>query len=563
MLSPASTEPPVTRAAEATYAALLAGVAGVGYLLGYRTTLLVFTPLAALAAWVALSAFAGAASRSPRFVRSPLLLLATVALVYGVARSFLPRPIAMQGTSVVALQYTTIAVFAVAFVLYFAALYGFALTRQSPAHRSLVSLMPLVKLTALAHAALGAVLLLRLYSTRNLLPSAALVLAVATLLLIAEASLRALASFYQPRRLRGAGEPFGRSVLLAALFGEAGPLRALTVSLEKSLGTRLGDAWLLRLARGAAAPFIFFGLIGLIASTAVTRVPVDSHGVLVHRGRFADQALAPGLHWHAPWPFARVEIVPTERVREIALGFERDLAGPVLWAEKHFEGEQNLLVGEGEELLTLNVPLHYRIRDAVAFLRHTGDPGAALSALGYRQLFALTRQHTSFGLMTTDRGEIASSLQRDLQADCDRLNLGIEIVFVGLKDVHPPVAVAPAYQDVISAEEERITTYDRAATERVASLAGAQSDSTLRRVQADTFATTRRLVAEGETHRFLSPLAVYREHSNVYTTRIRLETLEAVLAPVRNLLLLPSSQRSKAQLYLTPDANATFPAVPR
>jgi len=128
-------------------------------------------------------------------------------------------------------------------------------------------------------------------------------------------------------------------------------------------------------------PLMLIGLLGAWGSTAVTRVPVDSEGVLVTQGEFQDVTLAPGLHFHAPWPWGRVELVPTTRVQELSLGFGRDLAGPVLWTEKHFEEEQNLLIGQGEELLTVNVPVHFRIRDAVAFARRTSNSHAALTAL--------------------------------------------------------------------------------------------------------------------------------------------------------------------------------------
>jgi regulator of protease activity HflC (stomatin/prohibitin superfamily) len=302
-------------------------------------------------------------------------------------------------------------------------------------------------------------------------------------------------------------------------------------------------------------------VLGLWLSSGVTRVPVDSHGVLVERGAFAERALLPGLHFHAPWPWSRIVVVGTERVQEISLGFERDLAGPVLWSEKHFEGEQNLLVGQGEELLTINVPVHYRVRDAVAYLRRAGDARSALEALGYRELLGITTTHTSFGLMTNDRVEITQRLHRNLQAAADRLGLGVEIVFVGLKDVHPPVAVAPAYQDVISAEEQRVALVDLARTYVVQAGAAAQLSAMQVRLQAETTATERRLRARGESARFLAPLAAYHAQQEVFTTRRRLETLEAALADVRHLYLMPRETRNRSTIYLGLDPAAPTPAA--
>jgi regulator of protease activity HflC (stomatin/prohibitin superfamily) len=459
------------------------------------------------------------------------------------------------------LQLAAVVLAVFAFGFHFLATYGQHVTRETPS-LSLTALVPFARLLAAGHALLVAALLARLYAQRNWLHPVEVALNLATAILIIETLLHSVARLYQPARLRAQDTMFGRSVVLPALFGESGPLRSLAATTEKTFGVKLADTWLVQLGRVLLAPLALLGVLGLWLSTAVTRVPVESRGVLVQRGTFAADSLAPGLHVHAPWPWGRVIVVATERVQEISLGFERDLAGPVLWTEKHFEGEQNLLVGQGEELLTINVPLQYRIRDAVAYLRRAGNARAALEALGYRELLSVTTRHTAFGLMTTDRAEITTALHQNLQIAADRLGLGIEIVFVGLKDVHPPVPVAPAYQDVISAEEQRVALVDLARTYAVQATAAAHVSSTQIRVQAETTATERRSRAQGETARFLAPLAAYRAQPEVFMTRRKLEALESALADIRQLVLLPREARARSTFYLGLDG-AALPAATR
>ena len=57
--------------------------------------------------------------------------------------------------------------------------------------------------------------------------------------------------------------------------------------------------------------------------------------------------------------------------------------------------------------------------------------------------------------MTTDRVEITAKLQANLQGAADRLGLGLEIVFVGLKDVHPPRNVQASFNEVNQAQQEK------------------------------------------------------------------------------------------------------------
>ncbi len=440
---------------------------------------------------------------------------------------------------------------ALAFGWYFLAAYSGRALRGEPAPAPGPALLPpLARLSTAAFAGVAGTLLIWLQFQRPWFAPAAHVLLAVLALLVFETLLRALGRLYQPERSRVRAPVFGESALLPALFGEAGPFHSLLGTLERNLGLKFAEAWLVRYLRALAAPLALLGLLGLWLGTGVTRIPVDSSGVLLVRGEVQAAALPPGLHCHRPWPWARLVAVPTGRVQEIALGFERDLAGPVLWAEKHFEGEQNLLVGAGEELLTFNVPVQFRIRDAVASLRRTADPAAALAALGSRQLLTLAIGHRAFGLMTTDRADLAAQLHASLQQESDRLGLGLEIVFVGLKDVHPPVPVAPAYQDVVSAEEERATLVDEARSQAVSTLGTARIAANLTRVQADAAATARLARTAGETARFLAPLATWREHPAEFGLRLRLESLEAALAGVPRLEIIPAGTAARRSFFL-------------
>jgi regulator of protease activity HflC (stomatin/prohibitin superfamily) len=522
----------------------------------------VFIALATLNAWALLVAGAHLLPRLSFRLREGLIGLGVMAVVAIPVWFHHLKASAITGASDSLLQLGAVVLAVVSFIAYFLATYASHVARQTPAAVP-GALIPLARLLAAAHAMVVIALLARLYVERNFLHPAGVALYLASAILWVEFLLHAVARLYQPVRLRARETVFGQSVLLPALFGESGPLRSLTAAAEKTFGIRLADTWLVRLAGQLLGPLVLLGVLGVWLSTGATRVPVESRGVLVHRGAFAREALPPGLHLHAPWPWARMVVVPTERVQELSLGFERDLAGPVLWVEKHFEGEQNLLVGQGEELLTINVPLHYRIRDAVTYLRHTGDARAALEALGYRELLAITTTHSAFGLMTTDRAGITEALRRNIQAAADRLQLGLEIVFVGLKDVHPPVAVAPAYQDVVSAEEQRVAFADLARTYAVQATAAAQVSVTQIRLQAKTAATERRFRAQGETFRFLAPLQSYRAQPGVFETRRRLETLEAALGDLRQLILVPPEVRARANFYLGFDPATPLPTPPR
>ena len=312
---------------------------------------------------------------------------------------------------------------------------------------------------------------------------------------------------------------------------------------------KLREVWIVRYLR-QTVELILLGTIVLgWLSTCFTSVPAGSRAVRMFFGRYQPVPLSPGLHVTWPWPIEQLEIVETETIRQISLGFDKDMSGPVLWNEPHFEGEKNLLVGDGESLLTIDVPIFYRISDPVRYLETTTDAEQALLALAERKLIQVAAARDSFQIMTEQRAEIARQLQDSLQKEVDQLGLGLQIVFVGLKDVHPPVGVAPAYQAVVSAQEEKEKTIDLARASRAKVLPEAQAQATRIRIEQDAAHRWRVAAAQGEAARFSAIVEADRENSAVFRFRLKLDVIEQVLGKANKTILAVPAQ-TKQELYL-------------
>jgi membrane protease subunit HflK len=225
------------------------------------------------------------------------------------------------------------------------------------------------------------------------------------------------------------------------------------------------------------------------------------------------------------------------------------MSGPVLWNEPHFEGEKNLLVGDGESLLTINVPIFYRISDPVRYLETTTNAEQALLALAERKLIQVAGSRDSFQIMTEGRASIAMALRASLQKEVDRLGLGVQIIFVGLKDVHPPVDVASAYQEVVSAQEEKERTIDLARASRAKVLPEAQAEANRIRVGQEAAYRQRVATAQGATARFSAIIQADRENSAVFRFRLKLDVIEQVLGKADKTILAVPAQM-KQELYL-------------
>ncbi|HUJ09734.1 MAG TPA: protease modulator HflK [Verrucomicrobiae bacterium] len=388
-----------------------------------------------------------------------------------------------------------------------------------------------------------------LYANRDVGLWIGRLIGVVTILLIVDAWIRAGMGTFQPRSFVEEKMPLGGGLALEILFRKGSPWDALVHHVETSFGVKVGESWIVPFLRRTIEPAILVGVVLLWLSTCFTAVPPQSHGVRVLWGRYLTPAVGPGLYVTWPWPAERIAIVPTERVEQIALGYEHDLGGPMLWTEPHYEGEQNLLVGNGEELLSISVPVFYRIRDPLAYLQTTTDARQALISLAYRQLLAVTQGRDSFRVMTVERQAISQALKKSLQQEVDHMRLGLQIVYVGLKDIHPPVAVAPAFQDVVSAEEEKEADLHKAAAYHFQTMAQAGQQSNRLRITADAMFKQRTAQAEGESARFLMLASADAANTNLFRLRLRLEALEQALAQPQKVILSQAAATNE-QYYL-------------
>jgi len=317
-----------------------------------------------------------------------------------------------------------------------------------------------------------------------------------------------------------------------SLFAGANPLTSTLELLESRFGVSVRSSYVIGYT-GRSVPWVVLGMLTAFwLATSLVSIPLDEAGVVTRFGRLTTNCrLDPGLHLKAPWPIDRVEKVETSRVRRLLLGRGSDDEVPyILWSRVHAKDEYKLVLGEGRELVSLDVQVYYRVKDPVAFVTRWQNPISALGSLAYRLMI---RQVLPAGLehvLAEGRGEIRTCLRSDLQAATDAQGLGIEVVDVLVRSTHPPVEVAQAYQSVVSAQVEKVTLGVRARAERAEALPAAEAARHSDIVGARAKAATRLAGSRGEAIRFNAVDAAYSADPGLYRRRCWLETLESSVA---------------------------------
>ncbi len=329
-----------------------------------------------------------------------------------------------------------------------------------------------------------------------------------------------------------AGSAFGADLFMARVFGSSyNPIQSAFTCIQDTFGVDVRSSWALGFLRKMSFPLIV-GL-GLFAWGLSATVVVDESQLAIRErlGKVKEgEVLQPGLNVGLPWPFDRVHLIDTERVRSIPLGFSGAKADAnALWTQYHADEEYNLLIGNGRDLVTINAELQYRINDIHSWVYGCQNPEQALETLAYRVLMEATVGRTLDEVLSQDIGEFSSRLKEALQKQAESKGLGVELVALNLRGLHPPVTLAAEYQSVIAAQLDRTTYIIDAEAYRESTLpkAKANAEAVLRMAAADRI--KRLSIAKGEALAFEALEAQHAANPELYRFRRRLETLEQVL----------------------------------
>ncbi len=224
--------------------------------------------------------------------------------------------------------------------------------------------------------------------------------------------------------------------------------------LEKNTGISMRSLWSIQMIK-QALPYAALGVVLLLwGVTGVSLVHSNQEGAHYRLGKLREETLSPGIHLTLPWPFDRVEVYDTGTVNQLTVGYVAEESADNFWTEAHGGEEYRLLLGNGNELVSINLRVMYRIADLRAYLTSSATPEFLMSAASYEIVTARTITSDLDTMLSTDRAVFADSFREELTAYMQRYNTGLAVVDVVLESIHPPVEIADAYQALISAEIE-------------------------------------------------------------------------------------------------------------
>lgn len=296
--------------------------------------------------------------------------------------------------------------------------------------------------------------------------------------------------------------------------------------------------------KGQTPPFnlrwVVQGILAVVAIGALlscfSTVPTDSEGVIIRLGRW-HSTVKPGLRFKLPFGIDQLVIVPVERQLKLEFGYATDDATNPDQSSRDPEGEQSIVTGDLNMALVEWV-VQYRVDNAFKYLFGVRAPGETIRASGEAVMREVVGDRTVDEVLTTGRQDIEKDSLERLKQISERYGLGVTVIQVQLKNVHPPRGVQASFNEVNQAQQEREQMINVANGEYNKAVPRARGEADQRLRGAEGYALGRVNEARGDADRFQALFSEYLKAPEVTRQRIYLETMADVLPALERKIIL-------------------------
>jgi modulator of FtsH protease HflK len=155
-----------------------------------------------------------------------------------------------------------------------------------------------------------------------------------------------------------------------------------------------------------------------------------------------------------------------------------------------------------------------------------------------------------FDFMSTERQVAATKIRANIEAEAKAQNLGVEILFVGLQGVHPPVKVGKDFNAVVASMQEKEAIIEAARTYSLTNVILARAEATNRVRQAESYRARRISATLAQAARFTNQIRAYTESPTVYRERSYLAALARGAASARKVVVTSTNAQGVVTLNL-------------
>lgn len=288
-------------------------------------------------------------------------------------------------------------------------------------------------------------------------------------------------------------------------------------------------------------------LVMLVLFNSFKLVDERQRGVVLRFGAF-NRIMTPGANFKWPWPVESVTIIDATKIESLE--------------------DQVRVLTKDENIVDIRFNAQYQVSDPRLFLYGFRDDSQGNTQLQGRVTLqnaaeSAVREVVGNNTMDTvlfERDQLIVAARQHLQESLDQYQTGLKVTEFTLQNARPPEEVRQAFDDAISAREDKNRIESEATAYASKIVPEARGVAARIKAESEGYRAATIAKATGDAQRFRLLADQYRKAPEVTRKRLYLETMQDVMA--KNQKVLSGRDNNVFYLPLNGAAPGSAPAAP-
>lgn len=285
---------------------------------------------------------------------------------------------------------------------------------------------------------------------------------------------------------------------------------------------------------------VFLGLLYL--STCFYEIGPSQEGILERFGKSINngQPIQPGIHYKLPWPVDKIIKIDSKTIRTKNIGNITDESHfALLWTKEH--GAETPFISGDNNFFYPYLVIHYRIKDIFKYKYSHIDSDVLIDNIASRVISNVFAKKDFYQIVTAYRKQFELDITEMIQERLDRIDSGVEIININMKDIHPPIFISSSFEEVVAAYQKKEQLISEGFGYRNKSIPNARgrSEKIIREAESYVISTTEK--ATGKASRFLMQLEGYQKSQEIIRKKMYYDFIKNSFLENRKIIVDPCS----------------------
>lgn len=290
--------------------------------------------------------------------------------------------------------------------------------------------------------------------------------------------------------------------------------------------------------------FVIISLIAIYFVSGFYYVRPKQIAVQKRFGKIINGNIKPGLHYAFPAPIDSVIKVEAKTVKSVIVDDFASSSWEYGSRAQEFIKQTNLkpynITGDNY-IVNTSLLVKYNIIKPAKFAIINKDPERLIKSIAAESLLILASKSSVDEILISGKRKLEIDVRKRLQKKLNKLQSGIGIVFIEIREISPPKLVQRYFDDVIKAKVERKKLLNEANKHKNKILPQARQYANKIVQEAKSYKKEQTLLAEGEAARFLSQLQSVSLNKNLLKKQQYLSLLKEISPKIKEIRVIQST----------------------